>query len=141
VSRAHARVERQGNVVVARDLGGKNGTWLGDTLATSTSDVAWRPTQMMRIGRTVVALEEPLCDLLASVESAPDEALPAVDPPNPPTKQAAPPEPQAPVGAAGASYSPLPKRTGFSVADMIVMATALGVLALSIGALIWLLRS
>jgi pSer/pThr/pTyr-binding forkhead associated (FHA) protein len=139
-SRTHAQIERRGNVVLIRDLGGKNGTWLGDTLVAMASDVVWRPTQMVRVGRTVLALEEPLADLLASVERAPDEPLPTGDPPSPPTTSPAAEQPA--TAAPPPSNAPIARRKfPLSIADMVVMAAALCVLGLSIAALIWLIRS
>ena len=38
-------------------------------------DVPWRPTIMVRIGRTVLALDEPVRHALADLERAPDEPL------------------------------------------------------------------
>jgi pSer/pThr/pTyr-binding forkhead associated (FHA) protein len=140
-SRVHARIERRGNVVVVRDLGGKNGTWLGDVPATGSVDIVWRPTQMMRMGNTVLALEEPLSDLLASVERAPDEPLPVGDFPSPPERGAAAIEPPPAASPVNDAPPPKPPRARFSVADLLVMTTALGVLALSVAAIIWLLRS
>jgi pSer/pThr/pTyr-binding forkhead associated (FHA) protein len=157
-SREHARVERRGNVVVARDLGAKNGTWLGETRAPENRDVAWRPAQMMRIGRTVLALEEPVSDALAQIESAPDEALPVGEPVDPSahsvsgsgsrpapshpgaTEAERGPAPMAPVPAQGATPSTRRRRTGLSIADLLVMATAIGILALSVAGLVWLLH-
>jgi pSer/pThr/pTyr-binding forkhead associated (FHA) protein len=154
-SREHAVVLRRASVVAVRDLGAKNGTWLGETRIASDGETVWRPTQMMQIGRTVLALEEPLGDALARIEGAPDEAIPAdekVEPP-PPEAPAVPapasaslerePSSDAPVAAIAAQQPASPtrrRRGGWSVADFMVMAAALGVLALSIFVLAWLLR-
>jgi pSer/pThr/pTyr-binding forkhead associated (FHA) protein len=140
VSRAHARVERQGHVVVVRDLGGKNGTWLGDTQAAATSDAVWRRSQMMRIGRTVVALEDPLCDLLANVEDAPDEAIPAGDSSSPPANLVAAARPAVAEAPARERVPPKPKRAPLTAGDLVVIAAALSVFSLSVAALVWLLR-
>jgi pSer/pThr/pTyr-binding forkhead associated (FHA) protein len=160
-SREHVCVTRQGSVVVVRDLGAKNGTWLGGARTPENCDVVWRPAQMMRIGRTVLALEEPVGDALARIESAPDEALPVDVPVVPPQTSTSatriPPGAGHPTASGGEreanSASPVgsvPPQTSvasaqlrgtrFSIADMMVMATAIGVLALSIAGLVWLLR-
>jgi pSer/pThr/pTyr-binding forkhead associated (FHA) protein len=139
-SREHAQILRRAHVVNVRDLGGKNGTWLGETPASATSEVAWRPTQMMRIGRTVLALEEPLGEFLASVEGAPDELLPPGEPQNPPGGDPA----AAAVHSVPPAFETLPrrrKRSPFSITDWVVISAAIGVLALSLAALIWLFRS
>ena len=140
-SRAHVQIERRGNVVVVRDLAGKNGTWLGETRIADASDVVWRPTQMVRIGHTVLALEQPLADLLATLEKAPDERLPAGETLAPPPRSTPATEPTAAALPSSDASAPSPKHVKLSVADWIVMAAALCVLALSIAALLWLLRS
>jgi pSer/pThr/pTyr-binding forkhead associated (FHA) protein len=164
VSREHVEVGRRaGSTVVLRDLGAKNGTWLGDARLPAGGEAVWRPTQMVRIGRTVLAVEEPLGDALADIESAPDEALPAKNTPGSApgsTPSSAPPAPapasalaSLPSGAAGAPLAPPPagpapappgarraERGAWSAVDIAVMAAALGVLALSIAGLVWLLR-
>jgi pSer/pThr/pTyr-binding forkhead associated (FHA) protein len=94
-SREHAQVVRRGSVVELRDLGAKNGTWLAGARAPAERAVLWRPAQMVQIGRTVMALEEPIADALARIESSPDEALPEG------AAAAAP-----PAGAAGPAPSP-----------------------------------
>lgn len=160
-SREHACIVRRGNVVLVRTLGAKNGTWIGGSRAPDDREVVWRPAQMMRIGRTVLALEEPVRDALASIEGAPDEAVPIGDPVDTqaraaygaatPTAPANPSETNAqhltrmPAPITGFPAQPegprLPRRTaGLSIADMAVMATAIGVLALSIAGLVWLLH-
>jgi pSer/pThr/pTyr-binding forkhead associated (FHA) protein len=136
-SREHAVVTRRGDTVVVRDIGAKNGTWLGDSRAPENCDVVWRPAQVMRIGRTVLALEEPVSEALAQVESAPDEVLPVGDPIDSPAASLAPPA-TAPVQVAGASAKRM--HAGWSIADILVMAAAFGVLAMSIAGLFWLLR-
>lgn len=139
-SREHARIVRRANVVTVRDLGGKNGTWLGETPTSATADAMWRPTQMMRIGRTVLALEEPLGEFLSSIEGAPDERLPPGEPPTVPASDTAASSPVLPSPEAK-TPSPRSRRSPLSVTDLIVILAALGVLALSLAALVWLLRS
>jgi pSer/pThr/pTyr-binding forkhead associated (FHA) protein len=160
-SREHLRVVRQGAVVVVRDLGAKNGTWIGETRAPQNGDIVWRPSQVMQIARTVLALEEPVADALARIEMAPDESLPTDEPIVPPerstspvastaipsddsahdlSRQPAATAPIAPTPPQGVALSAQPHRARFSIADILVVATAIGVLALSIAGLFWLLR-
>lgn len=158
-SREHVSIVRRGGVVFVCDLATKNGTWLGDARAPPHHDVAWRPTHMMQIGSAVLALEEPVRDALARIENAPDESLSAGDPVAPPPRSISSPEG---TGASdqhnasgGHSDSPSAapmervtshanswrqERARFSIADVAVMATAIGVLAASIAGLLWLLR-
>lgn len=150
VSREHVRVENRGGAVWVRDLGTKNGTWVGETLAPPDQDVLWRPPHMMRIGRTVLALLVPLTDALYAIEGAPDDALDPASIPSPPPDAAVPrpsasPAPRDASAAAGQSTRPSPvvresRREGWSATDALVMGAALCVLALSLAGLVWLLR-
>jgi len=151
-SREHAHVVRRGAEVRVRDLGAKNGTWLGEAQLPGDRDVAWRPALMLRIGRTVVALEEPVGEALARIESGPDEPIPddvpmpepapsspTVDAPSRVAREAASAAPMAVVPTQPATAKRPPKG-GWAPADLMVMAAAIGVLALSIAGLIYLLR-
>ena len=151
-SRQHAEVVRRGGVIRVRDLGTKNGTWLGESALSPDGEAMWRPALMLRIGRTVLGLEEPVGDALARIESAPDEPIPAgeaVPEPAPSVpaeaaaksleREAANAAPVAVVPTRAGTATKRP-RAGWSPADLMVMAAALGVLALSIAGLIWLLR-
>jgi pSer/pThr/pTyr-binding forkhead associated (FHA) protein len=158
-SREHLRTVRQGGVVLVRDLAAKNGTWIGEVRAPDGVDVVWRSTQMIKIARTVLALEEPVSDALARIERAPDEALTSEEE----TARASPPidgagehpGPHDPEGGAGIESEPTAtaslaaaderghpqtRYVWWSIADMLVMAAAVGVLALSLAGLVWLLR-
>jgi pSer/pThr/pTyr-binding forkhead associated (FHA) protein len=153
-SREHVRVVRRGAGVVIRDAGAKNGTWLGTVRLATNEEVSWRPTQMLQVGRSVLALVEPVGAALAEIEQREDELMDPV---------ATPAEPSAlgplalaardAAGGAGPSVAPRvsstepdgptvrrPKRTTWSVLDLLVMGAALGVLALSLAGIFWLLR-
>jgi pSer/pThr/pTyr-binding forkhead associated (FHA) protein len=159
-SREHLRTVRQGGVVLVRDLTAKNGTWIGEVRAPDGVDVVWRSTQMIRIARTVLALDEPISDALARIERAPDEALTREEEtaPAPPRAEgrhvsphglqggtsiesqpaAATPLPGDPAGGGGDDLRK--SYLGWSIVDMLVMAAAVGVLALSLAGLVWLLQ-
>lgn len=159
-SRIHARVERRGNVVFVTDLGTKNGMWIGGSRAPQNEETPWRPAQALRIARTVVGLEEPVSLALARIEGAPDSPLApdeVTEPPpaRPPTaagessgsspsagleaeKGSAAPVATAPVQQSGGPVERA--RRSFSVTDFVVIGAALGVLAMSVAGLIWLLR-
>jgi hypothetical protein len=156
VSREHVRIARRGSSVVVRDLGTKNGTWIGDTRASAAGDIVWKPVHMMKIGRTVLALEEPLGDSLAYIEKMPDEPLSQEEVEAPPA-EASPGDASAhaanvmvdPLNAGpSAALAGIPpaaatggrRRSGWSAADVLVMAAALSILALSLAGLVWLLR-
>jgi len=118
--------------------------------APADGDVVWKPAQMMKIGRTVLAIEEPLAEALASIEAVADEALSPEEAGAPPSEPRAAegtsfqPADVAPSGALAAAPAAGVKtegrRAGWSAADMLVMAAALAILALSLAGLVWLLR-
>jgi hypothetical protein len=150
-SREHLRIVRTDVAVLVEDLGAKNGSWLGGERLPSDQPVPWRPAQMLKVGRTVLALVEPVADVLAEIEGAEDEPL------EPEEVSAAPthPHPASGVAAgAGNAEAPLvpsvaepdakkvapPRRGTWSWLDLLVMGAALTVLALSLVGLFWLLR-
>jgi pSer/pThr/pTyr-binding forkhead associated (FHA) protein len=152
-SREHVRLTRAEGVVSVQDLGAKNGTWLGEARAPADRPAPWRPTAMIKIGRTVLALEEPIGDALARIENAPDHLLPSdlvpgPPPPSPPSTPAVPglgpgpsaPEPPAAVTPAATVSRAPPPRPRWSASDRLVMAAAVGLLVFSLAGLVWLLR-
>jgi predicted component of type VI protein secretion system len=163
VSRVHVQLRRKCGVVTVRDLGAKNGTWLGDARLPARGEAVWRAAQMMQLGRTVLALVEPVDEMLAAIESGPDEILaPDAAIPAPPSSVAPitnNPSPQHGIeypavvegvveegrtrSAPGAGAPPgvaQRARSVWSVTDIVVMSAALGLLLLSIAGLAWLLR-
>lgn len=80
-SREHLLVTRRAGAVLIRDLGAKNGVMLGDAPLEHSRDTAWRPALMVRLGRTVLALDEPVFAALLELEGSPDEKLPPEDAP------------------------------------------------------------
>jgi pSer/pThr/pTyr-binding forkhead associated (FHA) protein len=155
-SRKNTQVVRRGGAVLVRDRESKNGTWLGETQLPRDRDTPWRATTMLRIGRTVLALQEPVAAALSELEEAPDEPMPPDEPPPPPPPtlvSAAPPgapEDDAPqkTGAPRETPARSPKadrprpraRNVWNATDVMVVVAALGVLGLSIAGLVWLLR-
>ncbi len=155
-SREHVQVAIRDGAVSVRDLGGKNGTFLGEGRVPSDREVPWRPATMVRVARSVLALEDPVGLALSELERAPDEPLPegeaprspdapapaAVDPsePAPSGTTAGPPAPAAPVVAVAVKAAARKRESRWSLADKLVMAAAVVVLALSLGGLVWLLR-
>jgi pSer/pThr/pTyr-binding forkhead associated (FHA) protein len=108
-SREHAVVARRGGQVLLRDLGSRNGVFLGETRLTPDRDVVWRAPTMARIGLTVLALDEPVSVALAELEAAEDETMgdkdipPQPAPPGAPPPSAAPPSSVASVPASRAA--------------------------------------
>jgi hypothetical protein len=142
VSRQHTVVVRRHGAVVVQDLGAKNGTWLASTRIASPQAVPWRSSQAVQVGQTVLVLEEPLAQALAEVEGAPDEVI--VEAPSPPA--AAPASatdatsPSLPAGAPVVAPARGRPTSRWSLADLLVMGAALGVLVASLAGLAWLLR-
>jgi pSer/pThr/pTyr-binding forkhead associated (FHA) protein len=148
-SREHARVFRRGPQVTVVDLGAKNGTWLGSARAPTGEEALWRSLHLLRLGKTVIALEEPVALALSEIEQAPDEPLPPEAAPVAPTPvEPSPPERPdtrqaaslALLPSSSGSASARPPRAGWAAADFAVMAAAATVLALSLAGLVWLLR-
>jgi pSer/pThr/pTyr-binding forkhead associated (FHA) protein len=159
-SRDHAQIVRRGNTVLVRDLGAKNGVLLGESRLPAGRDMAWRNPAMLRIGGTVLALEEPVLAALAELEQAQDEPMDAnVLPPPPSLGPGASPSsfpkgaqptamgdvspgagPLAEIVADGRARPPKKRRASLSGADIAVIVAALGVIAISVAGLYWLLR-
>jgi pSer/pThr/pTyr-binding forkhead associated (FHA) protein len=156
-SREHVQLVRRGSTVLLRDLGSKNGALLGESKLAKGRDVPWKSQLELRIGATVMALEEPVAEALAELEAAPDEAVPEGDAPPPPPKSSeklgdvpAPPPsargaaaPIADVGAAKASATTVPvrkRRSRVTQSDVFIGVAALVIIALSIAGLVWVLK-
>jgi hypothetical protein len=151
-SREHIRVLRTNGAVLIQDLGAKNGTWLGGARLSNDQRVAWRSTQMLKVGGTVLALVEPVADALAELEAADDEPIDPQDTSSAPDQAAAkgPLPSRVGLGTLGTeAAASLPETGGktrvrrrgmWSVLDLLVMGAALGVLALSLAGIYWLLR-
>jgi pSer/pThr/pTyr-binding forkhead associated (FHA) protein len=149
-SRHHLEIVRRGTSVVVRDVGSKNGVWLGEAVLPNGSDVAWRGPTMLRAGRNVMALEEPVVRALAELESCPDEALAGPPDSTPsmetgsqavPTARPSRPEENAPPFLRATKDVPNRSGRGWSGTDVIVVLTAVGIIALSAAGLYWLFRS
>ena len=115
---------------------------LGEQPISSNRDVPWRAALMVRVGTTVLALDEPLAQALGLAERAPDERLAEKDAPAPPpvpdqvgVRQA----PIAHVERALATASTT-RRSRLRLADVLIVGSALAIIALSIVALIWVLK-
>jgi pSer/pThr/pTyr-binding forkhead associated (FHA) protein len=149
VSREHAQIVRRGGSVLIRDLGSKNGVTLAEQRMPAERDVAWRAGAAVRLGKTVLLLEEPAAVALQELEDAADEPIPEGESPTPPPASSAAHRTQpgaavAPIAnidpAAPPSRRPAPPRHRWSATDVAVVVAALGVIALSIAGLFWLLR-
>ena len=163
-SREHAVVARRGGQILLRDLDSRNGVYLGDARLTPDRDVVWRAPTMVRIGLTVLALDEPVSLALAELEAADDEAMRDDDiPPLPAsaselraskipgagTPDDAPasemPHPgAAPIADVAEDTAEMPRaarrKKGWTITDLLVVTLALAVIVASIAGLVWVLR-
>ncbi|MFO0734378.1 MAG: FHA domain-containing protein [Labilithrix sp.] len=162
-SREHAAVVRKNGQVFITDLQSSNGVRLGEQRLTPDRDTVWRAATMVRIGQSVLALEEPVGNMLADLAALPDEKLPAAEEPPPPSSipsslrpaSAAPPAtppPAEPTAAAPIAEVPKTdsrsettvvrrksKRTWGTV-DYAVVGVAIVIIGASLAGLVWVLR-
>jgi pSer/pThr/pTyr-binding forkhead associated (FHA) protein len=142
-------------MVYLRDLGSKNGAYLGDEPLARDRDVPWKPQLALALGHTVIALDEPLAATLARLEAAADDPMAEDEvPPEPPSAiaDAAPSVAGPDTGHAGdapmvamppsvlAPPAPPKTKSGWSPVDVAVVIAALVVLVLSIAGMTWLLK-
>ena len=160
-SREHAQIVRRGNQVLVRDLGSRNGVFLGEAQLPPQRDVPWRSTAMMRVGVAVLALDEPVVAALSELEHAEDEPFAEVPPEPAPDAAAEPahaPAPQeghdeAPPSSAATGDAPIAmvpvattpttpgaRKKGWSLTDVLVVVLAISVIGASAAGLVWLLR-
>lgn len=168
-SRRHLLVTRRGSLVYVQDLGSKNGVMLGEQRLPPGRDMPWRAQTMLKLARTVVALEEPVALALRDIESQNDEAMSEAElaeapPMQPPSNHAGSPfaetmssarEPAsigpssaressaAPIAIVPPPIAPLAPRTkksALSRADWAIVAAAGFVLVTSLVGLFFLLR-
>ncbi len=150
-SREHLQVVRRGATVLVRDLRSRNGSTLGDQPVPTARDAPWRAASMLRVGATVLALDEPVAAVLGTLESAPDETMergetPAAPASNGDAPSAKPVAPErrgadAPIARLDKSLVTVPtRRSRIKLADVAIIGSALAIIALSIAALVWVLR-
>jgi pSer/pThr/pTyr-binding forkhead associated (FHA) protein len=75
VSREHVCVVRRGSSIHVMDLGSKNGSFLGERRLPPHQEVHWKGQVALKLGRTVIALLEPVALALLQLEDAPDEPV------------------------------------------------------------------
>ena len=148
-SREHIQIVRRGATVLVRDLRSKNGSTMGEQPISTGRDVPWRKEAMVRVGATVLALDEPVASVLGELESAADEKMkPGETPAPPPSSQK---EPDAPPRSERGAEAPIARvekslvtvstrRPKIKMADVAIIGSALALIALSIAALVWVLK-
>ena len=151
-SREHVQIVRRGATVLVRDLRSKNGSTMGEQPIPTGRDVPWKRSAMVRVGATVLALDEPVAVALGDLESAADEKMSAGETP-PPPKSRAPKEPEAPPRSQRGAEAPIARvdkslvtvatrrrAPRIKMADIAIIGSALALIALSIAALVWVLK-
>lgn len=151
-SREHVQIVRRGASVLVRDLRSKNGSMMGEQPIPTGRDAPWKPSAMVRVGATVLALDEPVAAALGDLEGAADEKMTAGETPEPPPKSSkkepeAPPRSQrgaeAPIARVDKSLVTVPslrRAPRIKMADVAIIGSALAIIALSIAALVWVLK-
>jgi pSer/pThr/pTyr-binding forkhead associated (FHA) protein len=154
-SREHLSIVRRGLSVRLNDMGSKNGVFLGERPLPRERETVWKANLMVKLGRTVLALSEPVALALSELEALPDEVanVPAPPPSAKKVESDVPPSaaksrvPDAPGGgdapiAANANVVPAPRaqRKGANAADFTVLIFSILIIGVSIAALYWLLR-
>lgn len=150
VSRRHVAVTRRGDQFSVQDLGSRTGALL-DGAPLPQFDTVWRPGQVLEISRDRLVCEHPAAEALAEIQRSPCEPIPPEEVFEPPSAaERAPPstaETPAPSSAATeARLAPASSRApraasggGWGFMEALIALMALGVLALSIAGLMWLL--
>ncbi|WP_437812956.1 FHA domain-containing protein [Sorangium sp. So ce1078] len=155
VSRRHVTITRRGDQFSVQDLGSRAGASL-DGAPVPQFDTIWRPGQVLAISADRLVFEHPAAEALAEIERSPCEPLrpDAVYEPPSAEEPAAPstptPSTPTPSPASASTLSPLSRPAasaprvaqgggGWGFTEALIALLALGVLALSIAGLMWLL--
>lgn len=159
VSREHVEIVRRGATVALRNLGARNSVFMGKNELAAGADVVWRSSSMVRLGATVLALEEPIDRAILEIGASEDEPADLAAAAIPPTVIDAEPAPSGvndpPVLDAGPSLlvtlapiAAMPvdtraaktKKKGPSGQDVLIVASTAIVLVLAAAVLVWLLQ-
>lgn len=154
-SRQHAEFVRDNEGVVVRDLGSKNGLFVGGRRVTERR---LRDGDKIQLGRTVLEFRDPAEEILRAFEGGADEPATSEPSPSPPAapaepelltdtvKASTPPPPSLPAAGTETPSTPpstAPRRRAQTrrTADWVVAILAMVVLGVSVVALYFLLRS
>ncbi|XXY44393.1 FHA domain-containing protein [Sorangium sp. So ce269] len=151
LSRRHVAITRRGDQFSVQDLGSRVGALL-DGVPVPQFDTVWRPGQVLALSGDRLLCAHPAAEALAEIERSPCEPLrpdAVFDPPSPVEPPAAASTPT-PSPASASTLSPLsrpPVSTpsvaqgggGWGFTEALIALLAVGVLALSIAGLLWLL--
>ncbi|WP_437287921.1 FHA domain-containing protein [Sorangium sp. So ce406] len=150
ISRRHLAITRRGDQFSVQDLGSRTGALL-DGAPVPQFDTIWRPGQVLALSGDRLMCEHPTAEALAEIERSPCEPLrpdAVFEPPSPEPPPA--PSTPTPSPASTSTLSPLarppvssrqvaPQGGGWGFTEALIALLSLGVLALSIAGLMWLL--
>ena len=152
LSRRHVAITRRADQFSVQDLGSRVGALL-DGVPVPQFDTVWRPGQVLALSGDRLVCEHPAAEALAEIERSPCEPLrpdAVFDPPSPVEPPAAPSTPT-PSPASASTLSSLARAEapappvaqggggGWGFTEALIALLAVGVLALSIAGLLWLL--
>lgn len=168
-SRHHVELLRRGDRLYVRDLNSKNGSALAGEPMPPDKELAWSPKDELQIGANVLRYADPVASALEELEAAADEHMRADESIDPPTSEEKPPEeseasepdPLSEVALGSepkesrrvAPIAEKPKKKAkpkggppggarrWGSADLLIAMLAIGVLALSVMGMIWLMRA
>lgn len=143
LSREHAELEVGLDGVTLRDLGSKNGVYVGDR---KIDERLLDDRDEIQLGNTVLRFEDPAAAEVAALDGGEDADVDVpgwTPPPEPePDPDAAHKEPRVPApDPSEPAPAPAPRGRSVAPADMVIYILASVVFALSVLGLIWLLRA
>jgi pSer/pThr/pTyr-binding forkhead associated (FHA) protein len=150
LSRRHVELFRRGERLFIRDLGSKNGSELGGRRMNAGEEAPWPKGETLSIGQTKLVFEDPVGEALEEIDRAADERIDEaefIDPPKGVSTSTETTVLTTATARRGAPVTPRPRRApagdavGWTLTDIVVAILAVAVLALSIGGLVWLMRS
>ena len=89
-SRRHMLITRRGSQVYVQDLASRHGVALGEHAIPPGRDIPWRANAMVKLARTVLALEEPVALALRNIEADTDRKMTQEELAEPPPMRGAP---------------------------------------------------
>jgi pSer/pThr/pTyr-binding forkhead associated (FHA) protein len=150
LSRRHVELFRRGERLVIRDLGSKNGSELGGRRMNAGEEAAWPKGEPLALGKSKLVYEDPVGEALEEIDRAADEKIDEselIDPPKGVSTSTETTVLTTATARRGAPVAPRPRRAppvapaGWTLTDVVVAVLAVVVLALSVGGLVWLMRS